>query len=180
MKPEIDREWVIGTEPSEHFERPLCEQFVIFVLIVSSIDINWLYTWSSQISFGTYSQVTLHWICSRTWIIRELIRIGIERHVAIIQTAVQVNMFAIFLVRKLHRHMVPVYAIILKYRSQLIVAIIMKEPIIQTWFAPKYASKISTKNKVTYIWGNSNFDQSLLKSFLYKWAIQTSHLVTSQ
>ena len=31
----------------------------------------------------------------------------------------------------------------LKYRSQLIVAIIMKEPIIQTWFAPKYALEIS-------------------------------------
>ena len=35
--------------------------------------------------------------------------------------------------------MVPVYAIMLKYLSQLIVAMIMKDPIIQTWFAPKYA-----------------------------------------
>ena len=35
--------------------------------------------------------------------------------------------------------MVPVYAIMLKYLSQLIVAMIMKDPIMQTWFAPKYA-----------------------------------------
>ena len=82
--------------PSEHLEIPLLEQFVIVDFMDSSIDINWLYTWSSQKSFGTYSQVTLHWICSRTWIIRELISIGIDKHIAVIQTAVQVNMFAIF------------------------------------------------------------------------------------